>query len=407
MNDTLRNEPLSARAEEDRLALALVGRGLLTRDEVQSCRSSPAVGAEGLLNRLVEKHLVTEGQAQRVRQELSQLLGEQIPGYQLLEKIGQGSWGIVYKARQVSMNRLVAVKLLLPRRLAKEKWLEQFRREAHLAAKLCHNNIVQAIDVGSAGPLHYFIMEYVEGTTVKDSLGDGKVFPEREAVEIVVQIAQALQHAHRRGLIHRDIKPANILLTPDGVAKLADLGLAREASDTETGRRERGLAIGTPYYISPEQIVGHEDLDGRADLYALGATFYHMVTGAPPFDYKDIDTLHCAHLRKELKPPDKVRRELTSGLGEVVELMMAKERDDRYRCADELIFDLECLLNSEPPKIARQRSLSVKLKGLAEGDEVDEEAERRARGPSPTLQAWLIGLAIGLGLSLFLNLILL
>src|SRR5207237_1732278 len=137
---------------------------------------------------------------------LAVLLGQQIPGYQLLEKLGQGSMGTVYKARQLSMDRLVAIKVLLPRLVTDPEFLARFRREAHLAARLSHNNVVQAIDVGSAGPLHYFIMEYVEGTTIREEIDGGKVFAERVAVEIVLQLAQALEHANRRGLIHRDIK---------------------------------------------------------------------------------------------------------------------------------------------------------------------------------------------------------
>src|SRR5207249_7150003 len=185
---------------------------LLTRDEVQNCPAGGrAAGAEGLLTRLTGAGLLTAGQAQRARQELETLLGQQIPGYQLLEKLGQGSMGTVFKARQLSMNRLVAVKMLHPKLAAQQDLLQRLEREARLAAKLSHNNIVQAIDVGTAGNLHYFIMEYDEGTTIKHEQEKGRVFSEREALEIIIQIAQALQHAHRRGLIHRAVKPANII----------------------------------------------------------------------------------------------------------------------------------------------------------------------------------------------------
>src|SRR5262249_52906754 len=150
---------------------------------------------------------LTANQSQRARQELSALLHQQIPGYELLEKLGLGSMGTVYKARQLSMDRLVAIKMIHPRLAAKHDLLTRLDREAHLAAKLSHNNIVQAIDVGPAGTLHYFVMEYVQGTTIKHELEAGKIYDEREALEITLQIAKALQHAHRRGLIHRDVKP--------------------------------------------------------------------------------------------------------------------------------------------------------------------------------------------------------
>src|SRR5262249_42957345 len=153
-------------------------------------------------------------------------------------------------------------------------------------------------------------------------------------------IAQALDHAQARQLVHRDVKPANIILTKENVAKLADLGLARQTADRALAKAERGIAVGTPYYISPEQIRGHEDIDVRADIYSLGATLYHMVTGQPPFPSTQIDQVLQAHLDEELTPPDHLNTSLSSGFGEVVEFMMAKERHKRYQTARDLILDL-------------------------------------------------------------------
>jgi serine/threonine-protein kinase len=395
--------------EQQRLAHALVSRGLVTPDELTSCKAPEAFGGKALLVRLVEGGYLTRGQAKRALQQLAALVGEEIPGYEIIEKLGQGAMGTVYKARQLSMNRLVAIKTLHPRYAANPDLLKRLTGEAHLAAKLSHNNIVQAIDVGQAGPLHYFIMEYVPGTTIKAELEEGKIFTEKEAVEIVLQIAQALQHAHRRGLIHRDVKPANIILTLDGIAKLADLGMARETEDRARARAEKGLTIGTPYYIAPEQIRGQEDIDVRADVYSLGATLYHMVTGQPPFPHKGIEAVLNAHLTEELTPPDHLRPELSSGLGEVVEWMMAKNRRQRYRHPDDLIVDLECLLNGEPPKLARQRIEAATLKDLAEGESEEDEDEDTSAGSGPPGGAWIwIGVLGGLlALSLVANLVLL
>jgi serine/threonine protein kinase len=217
MADPPRSEG-AARTDEERLAHALISRGLLTREEIQGCRVGAESGPEALLNRLVAAGFLTANQARRAGKELETLLGQQIPGYQLMEKLGQGAMGTVYKARQMSMNRLVAVKVLHSRLVANPEFLARLTREAHLAARLSHNNMIQAIDVGSAGPLHYFVMELVEGKTIRETLEAGKVYEEREAIEIILQIAQALQHAHRRGLIHRDVKPANIVLTTEGIA---------------------------------------------------------------------------------------------------------------------------------------------------------------------------------------------
>jgi eukaryotic-like serine/threonine-protein kinase len=409
MSQASKPESGPAKLDEERLAHALVSRGLVTREEVQQCRPADGPGgAKALLDRLTEAGLLTAGQARRALEELPLLMNQQIPGYQLLEKLGQGSMGTVFKARQLNLNRLVAIKVLNPRLAANPAFLPRLKREALLAAKLSHNNIVQAIDFDQAGKIHYYVMEYVEGKTIKQELEAGKVYAEREAVEIVLQIAQALEHAHRRGLIHRDIKPANIVLTPDGIAKLADLGMAREADDEALARKEKGLSIGTPYYMAPEQIEGVEDIDVRADVYSLGATFYHMVTGQVPFPGKNVEEVFQAHLGRELTPPDHVNTALSSGLGEVVEYMMARDRGQRYPTPGDLIVDLECLLNGEPPKFARQhlRAAST-LEELAEG-EADEEQRPRRREPRPrgvpVLWAGVLGAA--LALSVLLNVVL-
>ncbi len=406
MTEAARSEG-TARMDEDRLAHALISRGLLTREEAYSCRSDgDDAGPKALLKRLVAAGFLTTNQAERAGKELDTLLGQQIPGYQLLERLGQGAMGTVYKARQMSMNRLVAIKVLHPRLAANPEYLQRLTREAHLAARLSHNNIIQAIDVGAAGPLHYFVMELVEGQTIREILEKGKVYEEREAVEIILQIAQALQHAHRRGLIHRDVKPANIVLTTDGIAKLADLGMARETDDAVLSQREKGIAMGTPYYMSPEQIRGRQNIDGRADLYALGATLYHMVTGKPPFLYPETERVLMAHLEEELTPPDHLNQKLSSGLGEVVEYLMAKERRRRYQKADDLIIDLECLLSGEAPKLVRKQMQASTLAALSEGEAEEEELPLASSGP-PHAWVWIGVLAGLLVLSFLFNLILL
>src|SRR5262249_50933661 len=183
--------------------------------------------------------------------------------------------------------------------------------------------------------------------------------------------------AGKRGLIHRDVKPANIVMTKDGIAKLADLGLAHE-SGAGLSEEEKGLAVGTPFYIAPEQIRADPDIDIRADVYSLGGTLYHMVTGQPPFPNRGISKMLASHLDEPLTPPDHLNQILSGGLAELVEFMMAKDREDRYRTPEDLIIDLECLLNGEPPKLARQRIEAASLQSLAEG-EADEVRPRRRR----------------------------
>jgi serine/threonine protein kinase len=250
---------------------------------------------------------------------------------------------------------------VLPRKMSDNReFVERFYKEGKAAARLSHNNIVQAIDVASTpDDYHYFVMEYVEGKTLYDIMqpppvGDGHHFSEAEALDITIQMAEALAHAHRRGLIHRDVKPKNILLTPQKVAKLTDLGLARATDDKEAAASEAGKAYGTPYYISPEQVRGDVDIDFRADIYSLGATMYHMVTGKPPFDGDTPSAVMHKHLKQPLVPPDHLNTSLSSGIGEIIEVSMAKNRDDRYASTEDLLEDLRAVAAGEPPIHARR-----------------------------------------------------
>ncbi|RLC69883.1 MAG: serine/threonine protein kinase, partial [Chloroflexi bacterium] len=265
-------------------------KNLATSEEVEECLAEQKQLAANnrqtaLSDLLVEKGIVTRRQIDRIIKSMEEIRpAQQIPGYQILEKLGSGAMATVFKAKQLSLDRLVAIKVLPKRFSENPEYVERFYREGKAAAKLNHPNIVQAIDVGEANGYHYFVMEYVEGHTLYDELIAGKVFSESEALDIAIQITRALVHAHENGLIHRDVKPKNIMITKDGVAKLADMGLARMAADEQTAQAEAGKAYGTPYYISPEQIRGEVDIDFRADIYSLGATLYHMVTGRVPFD---------------------------------------------------------------------------------------------------------------------------
>jgi serine/threonine-protein kinase len=211
-------------------------------------------------------------------------------------------------------------------------------------------------------------MEYVEGPTIKDFLDKDKVFDEKEALRITLAIAEALKHAAQRGLIHRDIKPENVILTRGGDVKLADLGLARVTDDERWGLAEAGMAIGTPYYISPEQVRGQTNIDIRADIYSLGATLYHMVTGKVPYGGDTPNDVMRKHVdpKVALVPPDHVNPNLSGGLGMVVETMLAKNREQRYQTPDDLILDLKCLHRGESPMIAEQKLDS--LQALAEGE---------------------------------------
>jgi len=278
-----------------------------------------------------------------------------IGAYELIEKIGHGAVGVVYKARQMSVDRIVALKVLDPRYARNEKYVERFLREGRAAAKLDHVNIVRGIDAGkSPEGFYYFAMEYVDGVTLKRLLKRDGIIGEARAAEITAQIARALGHAAGAGFVHRDVKPENIILTKDGTAKLADLGLAKSASE-DGSVTIAGQAMGTPMYISPEQAKGLDSVDLRSDLYSLGATLYHMVTGAPPFGGDNPTVIMLKHINEEPPPPHELNADLSEGLCHVLEKMLAKDPAARYQSADELNADLEAVAADLPVEITRTR----------------------------------------------------
>ncbi len=338
-------------------------------------RTSPAT----LEDLMLEYGYITMTQSERVKNTLreSKTAANQIPGYKVLGKLGSGAMAVVYKGRQLSLDRTVAIKVLPKRFAEKADYIRRFYKEGKLAAKLNHNNIVQAIDVGEAGGLYYFVMEYVEGKTLHDDLSKGKVFSESEALEIIIQLANALEHAHAVGMIHRDVKPKNIMINTEGIVKLADMGLARETDDIKAAKSEKGKAFGTPYYIAPEQIRGEIDIDGRADIYALGATLFHMVTGRVPFEAKTPSEVMKKHLKEALVPPDHINTALTAGISEVIEVMMAKNTKERYNNMEELLVDLEAIRDGQPPLRARRKFNIGALGEIEDGEAVNFDDDNR------------------------------
>ncbi|MCJ7543569.1 MAG: serine/threonine protein kinase [Phycisphaerae bacterium] len=401
------------------LARLVVEQRLATQAEVQHCLDLMAQIAEeggerSTADIMVEQGVVTPNQIGRLKRQLDESgRAQEIPGYRVMEKLGSGAMAHVFKARQLSLDRLVAVKVL-PRQLSESReYVERFYKEGKAAAKLNHPNIVQAIDVGEAGGFHYFVMEYVEGHTLHDELLAHKVFSETEALRVIIQVAKALEHAHRQGLIHRDVKPKNIMITKDGRVKLADMGLARVADDAQAAQKEAGRAFGTPYYISPEQIRGELDIDFRADIYSLGATLYHLVTGRVPFEGPSPQAVMMKHLKEPLIPPDHINTTLSAGLGEVVEVMMAKDRDHRYASTSDLLMDLESIQAGQPPLQARSRIKAAVLKGLTAEAEPSEEAQAALEdyGDQSALSrnstAVVVILSAALAVSIMLNIFLL
>ena len=351
------------------------------RRSLEELKSRRKINPILLKDLMIDLGYVTANQAERLRKNIkeSTAAAHQIPGYKVLGKLGAGAMAIVYKARQISLDRIVAIKVLPKRFTENPEYVQRFYKEGQAAAKMNHNNIVQAIDVGEAGGYHYFVMEYVEGKTLHDDLAAGKVFNEDKALDVIIQVANALAHAHTCGLIHRDVKPKNIMINKAGVVKLADMGLARETADIEAAQTEAGKAYGTPYYIAPEQIRGEIDIDGRADIYGLGSTFYHLVTGRVPFMADDPSDVMRKHLREQLIPPDHINTSLSAGVSEVIEVMMAKRKENRYNNAEELLTDLKAVRDGQAPLRAHKRFDVSMLEQLEEGEAVEPREDIYSR----------------------------
>ncbi|HVE39418.1 MAG TPA: serine/threonine-protein kinase [Planctomycetota bacterium] len=270
-----------------------------------------------------------------------------IPGYELISRIGQGAMGTVFKAKQVSMDRVVAIKVLSSKYSKDRVFVERFLREARAVAKLNHENIISGYDVGEANGHHYFVMEFVDGAPVTALMKREGRIDEQKCLRIGIQVARALAHAHKHGIVHRDIKPENVMLTATGGAKLCDLGLAKQTKGDAEVTMD-GTSVGTPNYISPEQARGEEKIDIRSDIYSLGASLYHMAVGAPPFSGANPMVVMTKHVTEFAEPPKRRCPTLSDGYSGLVMKMMQKRREDRPQDPEALIHDLEKLLNGEP-----------------------------------------------------------
>jgi hypothetical protein len=278
---------------------------------------------------------------------VSLLLPCRFGDYELLSELGHGGMGIVYRARQTSLNREVAVKMILRGQLATSIDHERFRTEAEAAAKLDHASIVPVYEVGEIRGLPYFSMKLVEGRTLAQRLAEGPL-PAREAARILAAVARAIHFAHQRGVLHRDLKPSNILLDNEGKPHVSDFGLAKFVSDAASITRT-GAAIGTPSYMAPEQAAGSRGTPGPAvDIYSLGAILYHMLTGRPPFQAASpVDTVLLL-LEQDVVPPRVVNPGADPDLELIALRCLQKPTDLRYATAAALADDLDSYLADEP-----------------------------------------------------------
>jgi tRNA A-37 threonylcarbamoyl transferase component Bud32 len=266
------------------------------------------------------------------------LVGKEVAGYRVIEKIGQGGMGAVYRAEQLSLHREVALKVLSEKFVSDAAFVDQFLNEARAAGALNHPNVVQVYDVGQHEGRYYFSMEFVTGGSIEDRLKDGQPADWREALNWFLDAANALIYAQKRGILHRDVKPDNLMVADNGSAKLCDLGLAKRSESSDL--MSQGI-IGTPHFISPEAIRRKKEIDGRSDLYSLGCTFFRILTGQNPYTGAAVKDILMAHLKDPVPRISARNPEVPKDLDEVVFRLMQKEPDQRYASAEELFQALD------------------------------------------------------------------
>jgi serine/threonine protein kinase len=308
---------------------------LLSAAQLEALEREPPANPDELADTLVRRGWLTSFQVKRI---LSDRAGDLVLGnYVLLDQLGEGGMGLVFKARHRRMGRVVALKLIAPSQLKDSETVRRFQREIEAAAQLEHPNVVRAYDADQAGDVHFFVMEYVEGIDLGKLVRQRGPLPIEEACTYIRQAAQGLQHAHERGLVHRDIKPSNLLLsTRDGVVKLLDLGLARleptseDPAEAPTLTRD-GALMGTPDFLAPEQARDAHSADIRSDLYSLGCTFYYLLAGKVPFPGGSLAQKIYKQQFAAPVPLAEVRPDIPASVTAVVYRLMAKQPQDRYQ----------------------------------------------------------------------------
>jgi serine/threonine protein kinase len=263
-----------------------------------------------------------------------------VGNYDLLDKIAEGGMGAIYRGRDRRSGQVVAIKVMPPHMAANPVLLERFKQEFRAASSLNHPNIVRALDFGDTGSSPYLVMEFVEGESLGQKIEREGRMSETEAIRIIAQVAQGLHRAHKQGLVHRDVKPDNILIRSDGVAKLADLGLVKEA-DTDLNLTKTGRGLGTPHFMAPEQFRNAKDADIRCDVYSLGATLYQLVTGELPFKSSGgpLDAW-MKKVQNDLDPPRKFVPDLSERVNWAILRAMSAAKEQRPASCREFIEDL-------------------------------------------------------------------
>ena len=300
------------------------------------------------------------------------LIGREIGGYRILQLLGKGGMGRVYKAMQVSLDRIVAIKILSKQYATNAPFIERFRREAMALARLSHPNVVAVYDVGESDGFHYFSMEYMVGGTIAQKISRGRKLPPETTVNMMIDVARGLEYAEKQGIVHRDIKPANMMLDRQDNVKIGDLGIARSIDESQADIGPVGV-YGSPHYIAPEQGSGGI-ADHRSDIYSLGASFYRILTGKTLFRGSSARDVILKHLHEQATPLRELEPRLPNILCRAVEKMICKDPSDRYQNAGEVVEALEkvrhkmhapLISKSNRSKLRASRSKSKRATNLA------------------------------------------
>jgi serine/threonine-protein kinase len=338
-------------AQDRAFSKLAIKNGFMTREQVKDVfkelRKDGESGEHGVRfeDMAVERGFLSNDQATAVGLAYKRLRKDNekrkwgVKGYEIYTKLGEGGLGVVFKAKQVSMNRLVALKILHKRWLNDEEFKQRFLVEARLVGKLSHQNLIKVYDVGREDWKLFFSMEFVEGETLEDVIEREGPLDTLKATDITLQVLRAINYISRYDIVHCDIKPSNVMLTTEGLVKLGDFGFVK--SNIEIAVTEEGSVLGTPDYISPEQAMG-KTVDFRSDIYSLGVTLFHMLAKAPPFD-GTVSTIMRAHIREKMPSLKEHNANVPDALVKVVERMTAKDPKDRYQSTDELFEELEAV----------------------------------------------------------------
>ncbi len=301
---------------------------------------------------------------------------KQLGRYEMLSELGQGAMGVVYKARDPLIDRVVAIKTInLGLALdEKEEYEGRFYQEARAAGRLNHPNIVTIYDVGKSGNIAFIAMEFLQGSELRDLLREERSMPVSQIIEIVAQVAEGLSYAHQHGIVHRDIKPSNIMLVRDGRIKITDFGIARMPSSAV--HTQTGMVLGSPKYMSPEQVLGKE-IDRRSDIFSLGVMLYEMLTGTSPFVGENVNAIMYQTLNLVPPAPGTLNPDVPDMLNFIVAKALAKGVEDRYQNALDLAKDLRACRDTLPSQERKAQPVpaeKTRLNGLAISDQAEEVA---------------------------------